>query len=205
VLLTAAVATLAALVAQPVPRAEALATSSEETGIIGDETNDQLWLAQLWKLGAQSDGRGWVLPLTTANYPPDTASFRPSSVVKIDETARLLREFSGARAVYTDSRGPSAVNKRLSQARAEAVCEYLRQQGVDANHVQAIGLADREPIASNTTSWGRAKNRRVDVMFSDARGRFRAIGGHSSNPRSIRPIYGHHPLHRPRPLGEKAH
>jgi hypothetical protein len=164
VLLTAAVATLPALIAQPVPRAEALATSSAETGIIGDESNDQLWRAQLRKLGARSDGRGWVLPLTTANYPPETASFRPSSVVT-----------------------------------------NLRQQGVDASHVQAIGLADREPIASNATSWGRAKNRRVDVIFSDATGRFGAIDGHSSNPRSIRPIYGHHPLHRPRPLGKKKH
>lgn len=184
-------------------------TASSAAGLIGSESGDQRWQVQLRELGAQRLARGWVLPLLTASYPPNVVSFRPSNTATIDSAARLLHEFSSARAVaegHTDSRGPSALNERLSRARAEAVCGHLQQHGVEASRVQAMGFADRLPIASNATVLGRAKNRRVDLLFSDVSGRFSAASAtNASSVRAIRPNYGHHPLHRRLILGGGEH
>jgi len=183
-------------------------TAPNSAGIIGSDSRESQWQAKLQELGAQKLARGWVLALATASYRPNAASFRPSSAATIDSTTRLLHEFSSARAIaegHTDSQGSSALNESLSQARAKAVCRYLQQNGVEASRLQAIGFADREPIASNTTASGRAKNRRVDLLFSDVNGRFDAISGDAPAVRTVRPNYGHHPLHRHPALGGSEH
>lgn len=177
--------------------------ATDGAGVIGSDSRDPQWLAQLKTLGAQKLARGWVVALA-ANYRPNAASFRPSSAVTIDSAARLLDEFTSARAIaegHTDSQGSRALNKRLSRARAEAVCRYLQQKGVEASRLQAIGFADREPIASNTRASGRAKNRRVDLLFSDVNGSFGDFSGNAPASSLVRPNYGHRPLHRHPPLG----
>jgi chemotaxis protein MotB len=54
-----------------------------------------------------------------------------------------------------------ASNQELSQKRADAVMQYLISQGVKPENVSAQGFGERDPIASNDTAQGRAKNRRV--------------------------------------------
>ena len=56
-------------------------------------------------------------------------------------------------------------NWELSAARASAVIRFLTENGVQSDKLQAIGYADTRPIAENSTSAGRAKNRRVDITF----------------------------------------
>ncbi len=64
---------------------------------------------------------------------------------------------------YTDDRGESGFNQTLSQKRAEAVKVYLRSSGVSADRMKARGYGEDAPIADNSTSAGRAKNRRVEL------------------------------------------
>jgi outer membrane protein OmpA-like peptidoglycan-associated protein len=64
---------------------------------------------------------------------------------------------------HTDSRGSSALNKRLSRARAESVKLYLIERGVAADRLTAVGYGPSKPIASNKTDAGRAQNRRVEL------------------------------------------
>ncbi len=62
---------------------------------------------------------------------------------------------------YTDNRGKKAMNLRLSQHRADAVCHRLVEMGVAAARLKAVGHGEADPIASNATAAGRAANRRV--------------------------------------------
>jgi chemotaxis protein MotB len=76
---------------------------------------------------------------------------------------------------YTDSTpvGPElqrqgiASNQELSQKRAESVAAYLISQGVKPDLVEAHGLGDAQPVASNDTAKGRAQNRRVELTLAN--------------------------------------
>jgi OOP family OmpA-OmpF porin len=68
---------------------------------------------------------------------------------------------------HTDDRGFPADNRRLSQARAEAVRQYLITKGVPAERLQAQGYGQERPIDTNATSIGRENNRRVEFLIVD--------------------------------------
>ena len=75
---------------------------------------------------------------------------------------------------YTDNTpiGPKLMqegvksNQQLSEKRAEAVRNYLISQGVKSGLVSAHGYGAADPIASNATASGRAKNRRVELTLA---------------------------------------
>ncbi len=64
---------------------------------------------------------------------------------------------------HTDSVGGDAANQKLSVARAEAVKAFLTSKGIEKNRVYTEGKGKKQPIASNKTAEGRAKNRRVEI------------------------------------------
>lgn len=66
---------------------------------------------------------------------------------------------------HTDSDGPDAYNLRLSQARAEAVRDFLIGAGVDAGRLDAQGFGEQMPIDTNKTPEGRHRNRRVEFVI----------------------------------------
>jgi outer membrane protein OmpA-like peptidoglycan-associated protein len=76
---------------------------------------------------------------------------------------------------FTDSTGSDELNMKLSQQRAEAVRNVMMEIGVSADRIQAQGLGEGRPVASNKTASGRQQNRRVEVLFSDDQGRFSAL------------------------------
>jgi outer membrane protein OmpA-like peptidoglycan-associated protein len=67
---------------------------------------------------------------------------------------------------YTDTTGSAAFNQTLSEQRANAVRDYLVQQGLDPASVTAQGLGPSNPVASNDTPQGRQQNRRVEIIIS---------------------------------------
>jgi flagellar motor protein MotB len=77
--------------------------------------------------------------------------------------------------VYTDNApiGPALQkqgvmsNQDLSQRRADAVMQFLISQGVNPSLVEAKGFGDADPVASNDTAQGRAKNRRVELALEN--------------------------------------
>ena len=71
---------------------------------------------------------------------------------------------------HTDSTGGDNVNDPLSVDRAARTRDYLSMRGVSPNRVQIDGRGEREPIASNESDSGRARNRRVEIYVSERQG-----------------------------------
>ncbi|MCA9717291.1 MAG: OmpA family protein, partial [Myxococcales bacterium] len=66
---------------------------------------------------------------------------------------------------HTDSIGDPEYNKDLSRRRAEAVKSYLVENGIAPDRVETRGAGMDEPVASNQTAAGRAKNRRIEFTI----------------------------------------
>lgn len=67
---------------------------------------------------------------------------------------------------HTDNTGNAQANVTLSKSRADAVVEYLKSKGVSPDRFQLVdGKGSSEPVADNSTTDGKAKNRRVDITL----------------------------------------
>lgn len=78
---------------------------------------------------------------------------------RLQKASRLQIEVAG----HTDSSGNETRNVELSQARAQAVLNYLVGRGVERERLSAVGYGASQPVASNDTAEGRAQNRRVEL------------------------------------------
>lgn len=82
--------------------------------------------------------------------------------------SRILIEYPDTSLVidgHTDSTGSDTTNQILSERRAESVRSYLVSQGVAAGRAVARGNGERYPLCSNSTTDGRACNRRVEIQI----------------------------------------
>jgi OmpA-OmpF porin, OOP family len=105
------------------------------------------------------------------HFATNKAIIKPESFHLLDTVAMVLRDFPTITVEvqgHTDSVGNDNYNMRLSQDRAESVRTYLIQKGVDARRMDARGYGETRPIESNRTSKGRAENRRVEFVRTDA-------------------------------------
>lgn len=68
---------------------------------------------------------------------------------------------------HTDSTGTDAINNPLSLQRANSTRNYLTSRGVGGTRIQTEGRGSYEPIASNNTNEGRARNRRVEIYVGE--------------------------------------
>lgn len=85
----------------------------------------------------------------------------------LDAVAALLLACEGVPvevAGHTDSNGSASFNLDLSERRAQAVVDYLIEQGMDEDRLAAVGYGETQPIADNSTAEGRAQNRRIEFV-----------------------------------------
>jgi outer membrane protein OmpA-like peptidoglycan-associated protein len=101
--------------------------------------------------------------------------FDYNSAVVHDDSERLIEEVAAILLAHpevtrvkvvghTDDQGGPAFNKVLSTRRADAVIARLVEHGVDPSRLDAVGMGDTQPVATNSTARGRAKNRRVEFL-----------------------------------------
>lgn len=69
---------------------------------------------------------------------------------------------------HADATGSDEANNYLSAQRAQSVRNFLVDRGVNGSRVETVGRGSREPIATNDTAEGRARNRRVEIFLSEA-------------------------------------
>jgi outer membrane protein OmpA-like peptidoglycan-associated protein len=106
---------------------------------------------------------------------PDAITFdtaqsgvKPQFYGVLNNLASTLNQFPETRvqiAGHTDNVGSDASNLQLSQQRANSVRTYLASTGVAAQRMQAVGYGESRPIADNSSEYGRAQNRRVEVTL----------------------------------------
>ena len=103
----------------------------------------------------------------------DKASLRPESQKSLQEIVKLMRNYPDLKLEvhgHTDNQGSADYNRDLSQRRAETVKTYLTTYGTDASRLEAKGFGLSQPVASNDTEEGRAKNRRVELVRKEVLG-----------------------------------
>src|SRR4051812_15154734 len=96
----------------------------------------------------------------------DKAVLKPEGRAKLDDLVGKVKDINLEVIIavgHTDSVGSDAYNQKLSVKRAEAVKAYLVSKGIEKNRVYTEGKGEKQPVADNKTSEGRAKNRRVEI------------------------------------------
>jgi outer membrane protein OmpA-like peptidoglycan-associated protein len=111
---------------------------------------------------------GATVVLENIFFELNKATLKPESFPQLEQVLGFMNgnpsvrmEISG----HTDNTGSLRLNTRLSQARAQAVVNWLTERGIAATRLDAKGYAFSQPIAPNNTAEGRAKNRRVEFKI----------------------------------------
>ncbi len=130
--------------------------STRGTGVEVTQTADN----QL-KLNIPSDvsfavGRADIQP----NFRPILDTFAQGMVRNPEARVRIIG--------HTDSTGSDAINNPLSINRAASVRDYLTARGVPMASIAIDGRGAREPLATNSTAEGRARNRRVEIFMAES-------------------------------------
>jgi outer membrane protein OmpA-like peptidoglycan-associated protein len=153
--------------------ADRKAVLSEQKAVLSDQkaiaAEQKLRVSDeaLVKLAAKQETRGMVITLSgSVLFRSSDSALLPAAQKRLDDVADAL--VTDGRDViiegHTDARGSSSNNLSLSQRRADSVRSYLVSRGFPGDKILARGIGSDRPIAENTSSEGRANNRRVEIV-----------------------------------------
>ncbi len=121
--------------------------------------------AEVYKQGNQL-----VIRMRGIQFPVGQATLSPDNYTLLSKVQQAIATFGQPTVTvegHTDSTGSAQTNQELSQKRAEAVKTYLvANKTLPANRIRAAGYGPDRPLAPNTTTEGRAMNRRIDVLIT---------------------------------------
>lgn len=111
---------------------------------------------------------GGVVSFPGVNFATGSAEITDEFARVLDGAAQLINEHPEIQLLevqgHTDNTGSDAINNPLSQARADAVRNYLISRGVEPNRLVAKGYGSSKPVATNSTDAGKYQNRRIDLV-----------------------------------------
>jgi outer membrane protein OmpA-like peptidoglycan-associated protein len=113
---------------------------------------------------------GASIKLNNIFFETGKSTLKPTSFPELERVIKFLNENSTLKieiAGHTDNVGNAATNKNLSQARANAVANYIIKNGVAKDRIVAKGYGMEKPVASNKTAAGKSQNRRVEFTILD--------------------------------------
>jgi outer membrane protein OmpA-like peptidoglycan-associated protein len=119
----------------------------------------------------KEEARGVVITLSGAVlFASGKSQLLPIAKEKLDQVIKALADQGHPSLVvegHTDSTGSHSANMTLSQSRADAVVQYLTQQGYPGGKIKAVGIGPDRPVADNSSPDGRANNRRVEMIVGN--------------------------------------
>ncbi len=136
---------------------------SDSLNLKKDATQSKLLQMQLTEAE-----REILLAFGDIEFVTGTADLVPGASVGIDLLAAYMQKYPSKKVTlegHTDNTGSTKLNNELSQKRADFIRSVLMTKGVAANRITAIGYGQSQPVASNSSSAGRQKNRRIDIKF----------------------------------------
>ena len=101
-------------------------------------------------------------------FATDSSSVRPDLQRDLRAVSGNLQQYPSSTIQiigHTDSDGAADYNQRLSEQRASAVGYVLTDAGVPSGRIDSFGRGESQPVASNLSDAGKAKNRRVDIVI----------------------------------------
>lgn len=120
-------------------------------------------------LETRETARGLIVNISDVLFDFNKYTLKPGAREKMAKVSGILLAYPGLQIQvegHTDSVGSDEYNQRLSEQRADAVRDYLTEQGVRGGSVTAVGFGKAQPVASNDTAAGRQQNRRVELVVS---------------------------------------
>jgi outer membrane protein OmpA-like peptidoglycan-associated protein len=110
-----------------------------------------------------------IIRQLNVNFNVNSVAIKSTDLDQLIQMAELMRTYPDTTAViegHTDSRGSAARNLEISQRRAQSIKKYFTDTfHISPERITAEGFGETRPIASNETSEGRRKNRRVLVIL----------------------------------------
>jgi outer membrane protein OmpA-like peptidoglycan-associated protein len=118
------------------------------------------------ELGIEEARVGQSVVLNNIYFENGKATIKADYSSDLDKLVQFLNDNPGSRLEiqgHTDHTGSFALNRKLSQIRAESVVKYLVSKGIASSRLTAKGYGPSVPLADNSTPEGRQKNRRVEM------------------------------------------
>ncbi len=112
----------------------------------------------------KKDGRAVIYGI---NFDYNSDKLRDESKTVLNQIVAILKENADWKMAiegHTDNIGGESFNQTLSEKRAKSVVDYLTAAGIDAGRLSSSGKGLSSPIEKNDTEFGRAKNRRVELV-----------------------------------------
>jgi outer membrane protein OmpA-like peptidoglycan-associated protein len=150
--------------------------ATQQTEQIREKLKDQLNQV----LETRETARGLIVNMSDVLFDTGQYTLKPGAREKLAKVSGILLAYPNLQLQvegYTDNVGSENFNQTLSEKRADAVRDYLTSQGVAMTNIGAAGYGMSDPIADNSTSQGRAENRRVQMVVSGS-----SIGVQESAP-----------------------
>jgi outer membrane protein OmpA-like peptidoglycan-associated protein len=114
--------------------------------------------------------RGMIVNLPDILFATNEAELKPDAKIVIAKLAGILLilpDLNLRVEGHTDSTGSDDWNRTLSQKRAQGVVDFLIREGIDPSRTMAQGYGSGRAVADNSTSEGRRKNRRVEIIIAE--------------------------------------
>jgi outer membrane protein OmpA-like peptidoglycan-associated protein len=120
-------------------------------------------------LETRESARGLIVNMSGVWFDTGKATLKPGAREKLSKIAAILAAHRNLKLEvegHTDNTGSQDLNQELSERRADAVRDYLVQEGVNSTAITARGMGEGQPVASNDSAAGRQLNRRVEMVVS---------------------------------------
>jgi len=150
--------------------------ATDQTEQMRERLKDQLNAV----LATRETARGLIVNMSDVLFDFNKYSLKSDAREKLAKVSGILLSYPNLTLQvegYTDNIGSDEYNQKLSEERAGSVRDYLVTQGVAQTNISAAGYGKSDPVADNSTSSGRAENRRVQLVVSG-----NAIGVQESAP-----------------------